>query len=414
MYLFCSLLFFRLRFLSFAKSFRCLSELATKYSSLLRERKKGEQSVPSSADLLQRWFALRPLLRFLLPSPDLIDRKLVICSKATARLQRAKLPAGEEIKLANRWWAGSAALGGVDRAVTSSSPAAAPSISSLHLRNPLSDDHHHLLDPNPGATNSSGSNTNNNDSASAEDHSAGADTGGGDTTPGSSTADRRRPRGRPSGSKNKPKPPIIITRDSPNALRSHVLEISTGTDIMDAVTVFARRRQRGVAVLSGSGVVANVTLRQPAAPPGAVVSLHGRFEILSLSGAFLPAPSPPGATGLTIYLAGGQGQVVGGTVVGELVASGPVIVIAATFSNATYERLPLEEEEPPSADEPLPFESAVGASPMQQNAEGGEQFSMLPPPPPPPLFNVPQNLMTNGQLPHDVFGAWAPRPPTNY
>ncbi|KAL0915119.1 hypothetical protein M5K25_015518 [Dendrobium thyrsiflorum] len=311
--------------------------------------------------------------------------------------------------LANRWWAGSAGLGGVDRSVSSSSPAAAPSIPSLHLRNPLSDDHPHLLDPNPGATNSSGSNTNNNDSASAEDQSAGADTGGGDTTPGSTTVDRRRPRGRPAGSKNKPKPPIIITRDSPNALRSHVLEISSGTDIMDAVTTFARRRQRGVAILSGSGIVANVTLRQPAAPPGAVVSLHGRFEILSLSGAFLPAPSPPGAAGLTIYLAGGQGQVVGGTVLGELVASGPVIVIAATFSNATYERLPLEEEEPPATDEPLGFDAAVGAAAMQQNAEGGEQFSTMP-----PLYNVPPNLMPNGQLPHDVFGAWAPRPPTNY
>ncbi|ERM94933.1 hypothetical protein AMTR_s00009p00189120 [Amborella trichopoda] len=153
----------------------------------------------------------------------------------------------------------------------------------------------------------------------------------------------RRPRGRPPGSKNKPKPPIIITRDSPNALRSHVMEVASGSDVAESVAAFARRRQRGVCVLSGSGVVANVTLRQPAAP-GAIVTLHGRFEILSLSGAFLPGPAPPGATGLTVYLAGGQGQVVGGCVVGALVASGPVMVVAATFANATYERLPLEEE----------------------------------------------------------------------
>ncbi|KAE8794201.1 AT-hook motif nuclear-localized protein 23-like [Hordeum vulgare] len=78
---------------------------------------------------------------------------------------------------------------------------------------------------------------------------------------------------------------------------------------------------------------------------GSVVTLHGRFEILSLSGAFLLSPCPPGATGLVVYLAGGQGQVVGGTVIGELVASGPVMVVAATFSNATYERLPLADEE---------------------------------------------------------------------
>ena len=85
--------------------------------------------------------------------------------------------------------------------------------------------------------------------------------------------------------------------------------------------------------------MANVTLRQPSAP-GAVVALHGRFEILSLTGTFLPGPAPPGSTGLTVYLAGGQGQVVGGSVVGSLVAAGPVMVIAATFANATYERLP--------------------------------------------------------------------------
>ncbi|GLT53602.1 hypothetical protein SLA2020_268620 [Shorea laevis] len=98
--------------------------------------------------------------------------------------------------------------------------------------------------------------------------------------------------------------------------------------------------------MSGTGTVTNVTLRQPATP-GAIVTLHGRFEILSLAGSFLPPPAPPAATGLTIYLAGGQGQVVGGSVVGTLIAAGPVVIMAASFSNAAYERLPLEEEENP-------------------------------------------------------------------
>ncbi|CAN0841811.1 AT-hook motif nuclear-localized protein 24 [Linum grandiflorum] len=152
----------------------------------------------------------------------------------------------------------------------------------------------------------------------------------------------RRPRGRPAGSKNKPKPPIIITRDSANALRTHLMEVADGCDIVDSVATFARRRQRGVCIMSGTGTVTNVTLRQPASP-GAVVTLHGRFEILSLAGSFLPPPAPPAATGLTIYLAGGQGQVVGGSVVGTLTASGPVVIMAASFSNAAYERLPLAD-----------------------------------------------------------------------
>ncbi|PPS07284.1 hypothetical protein GOBAR_AA13358 [Gossypium barbadense] len=170
----------------------------------------------------------------------------------------------------------------------------------------------------------------------------------------------RRPRGRPAGSKNKPKPPIIVTRDSANALRTHVMEIGDGCDIVESVATFARRRQRGVCIMSGTGTVTNVTLRQPASA-GAVVTLHGRFEILSLAGSFLPPPAPPAATGLTIYLAGGQGQVVGGSVVGTLTCSGPVVIMAASFSNAAYERLPLEEEEPQ-----LPMQGGAIGSPTAE------------------------------------------------
>ncbi|KAL2940388.1 AT-hook motif nuclear-localized protein 21 [Bienertia sinuspersici] len=126
---------------------------------------------------------------------------------------------------------------------------------------------------------------------------------------GGNNSSGRRPRGRPAGSKNKPKPPIIVTRDSPNALKSHVLEVSQGSDVVESVTQFARRRGRGICVFSGSGTVTNVNLRQPAAPAGSVMTLHGRFEILSLTGTALPPPAPPGAGGLTVFLAGGQGQV---------------------------------------------------------------------------------------------------------
>lgn len=217
--------------------------------------------------------------------------------------------------------------------------------------------------------------------------------------PSSSSGGGRRPRGRPPGSKNKPKPPIVITKESPNALRSHVLEISNGSDISECIATFAHRRHRGVSVLSGSGIVTNVNLRQPAAP-GGVLSLQGRFEILSLSGAFLPAPSPPGATGLTVYLAGGQGQVVGGTVVGQLMASGPVMVIAATFTNATYERLPLEDDD----------QLEGGGGEMQGNSpksqtENVPSSSMA-------IYNQAPKLLPNGQMQQqqqDMFWATPPR-----
>ncbi|KAK1426455.1 hypothetical protein QVD17_15127 [Tagetes erecta] len=167
-----------------------------------------------------------------------------------------------------------------------------------------------------------------------------------DTNAPSGDTLNRRPRGRPPGSKNKPKPPIIITKESANTLRSHILEITNGCDVFDCIGTYATKRQRGVCIINGSGTVNNVTLRQPTSSvTGPVLTLQGRFEILSLCGSFLPPPAPPGATSLSVYLAGGEGQVVGGNVVGALIAAGPVIVIAASFSNVAYERLPLEEDD---------------------------------------------------------------------
>ncbi|KAM7472119.1 hypothetical protein LguiA_010302 [Lonicera macranthoides] len=211
----------------------------------------------------------------------------------------------------------------------------------------------------------------------------------------------RRPRGRPAGSKNKPKPPIIITRDSPNALRSHVMEVANGSDIQESIANFATRKQRGVCILSGSGTVTNVTLRQPTSP-GAVVSLHGRFEVLSLSGSFLPPPAPPAASGLTIYLAGGQGQVVGGSVVGPLLAAGPVVIMAASFGNAAYERLPLEDEDQSQV-------QVSGSGALDSPGIVGQQQLMTDPNT--SLFHgLAPNLLNSIQLPSD--GYWgAGRPP---
>ncbi|KAJ4775128.1 AT-hook motif nuclear-localized protein 22 [Rhynchospora pubera] len=220
----------------------------------------------------------------------------------------------------------------------------------------------------------------------------------------------RRPRGRPAGSKNKPKPPIIITRDSANALRSHVMEIGGGCDIVDSVATFARRRQRGVCVLSGSGAVTNVTLRQPSTP-GSVVNLHGRFEILSLSGSFLPPPAPPAATGLTVYLAGGQGQIVGGSVVGALIASGPVIIMAASFGNAAYEILPLEDEEQIQVQPPMGPPGMMGpghahAQAQAQSPPEQTQQQLLADPNSGGYHGLTPNLLNNVQLPADAYG-WA-------
>jgi Plants and Prokaryotes Conserved (PCC) domain len=164
----------------------------------------------------------------------------------------------------------------------------------------------------------------------------------------------KRPRGRPPGSKNKLKPPVVITREAEPAaaMRPHVLEIPNGHDIVDSLIGFSRRRNLGVCVLTGTGSVSNVTLHQPASVPGVSgggsIVFHGRFEILSISATFLPPAMsallpPPANGGMSISLAGPHGQIVGGTVAGPIVTAGTVIMVVAAFNNPTFHRLPGEE-----------------------------------------------------------------------
>ncbi|KAH7571858.1 hypothetical protein ACOSQ2_014949 [Xanthoceras sorbifolium] len=285
--------------------------------------------------------------------------------------------------MANRWWAGQVGLPGMDTSATSTP----------------------MKKPDLGISMANNNNSNGESRSGDEEEREHSD----EPREGGIEISTRRPRGRPPGSKNKPKPPIFVTRDSPNALKSHVIEIANGSDVAETLANFARRRQRGVCVLSGSGTVINVTLRQPS-DPSAVMAIHGRFEILSLTGAFLPGPAPPGSTGLTIYLAGGQGQVVGGSVVGSLVASGPVMVIAATFSNATYERLPLEEEEDGGSGGTQGGQLGGGGGGSSNGGSGG-----IGDPSGLPVYNnLPPNLVANGgQLNHEAYGNWVHgRPPT--
>ncbi|KAL4556479.1 hypothetical protein LXL04_039134 [Taraxacum kok-saghyz] len=172
-----------------------------------------------------------------------------------------------------------------------------------------------------------------------------------DVNDGASIEVARRPRGRPPGSKNKPKPPVVITREAEPSMSPYVLELPGGIDIVDAVARYCRKRNIGLSVLTGSGTVANVSLRQPSSTPAATVTFHGRFDLLSISATVLPSSLSPSsavaafANGFTISLAGPQGQIVGGAVSGPLMSAGTVYIIAASFNNPLYHRLPSEEDD---------------------------------------------------------------------
>ncbi|KAI5001979.1 hypothetical protein ZWY2020_026629 [Hordeum vulgare] len=212
---------------------------------------------------------------------------------------------------------------------------------------------------------------------------------------------RKRPRGRPLGSRNKPRPPVVLVRESAAAMRPVVLELAAGCDVAGAVAAFARRRGVGVSVLCGRGALAAVTLRLSTSPETSrAVRLEGRFDVLSLSGTVLPAAvegagTPPAP--FSVSLAGGDGQVVGGTVAGEMTAAdGGVVLVAATFVSAEVHRLPEAEAEA-----------------VVEEADGRQEQERRPATPPPPPPQAQQMVATSAaDLGHiaaygGVLG-WAP------
>ncbi|KAI4339762.1 hypothetical protein MLD38_024670 [Melastoma candidum] len=159
----------------------------------------------------------------------------------------------------------------------------------------------------------------------------------------------RRPRGRPPGSKNKPKPPLVLTQDPDSTsllLAPYVLEIPPRNDIVQSVSRFCRRNSLSLLLLSATGSISNFTLRQPSPTPApSTITFHGRFEVLSLSAAFLGEGSTELGDGVVVTVAGPRGQIVGGKVVGPLVADGTVVVVAASFNRPSFHRLGVEGEQ---------------------------------------------------------------------
>ncbi|XP_055821155.1 AT-hook motif nuclear-localized protein 28-like [Solanum dulcamara] len=201
----------------------------------------------------------------------------------------------------------------------------------------------------------------------------------------------RRPRGRPPGSKNKPKPEsnfILTTRDDhveKPTMSPYILEIPIGADIIDSIYRFCGNQNMGLCILNGSGTVTNVTLKQPSINPAdSTITFHGSFNILSISATIIPSDFSRVPNGFSISLAGPQGQVVGGPVIGPLLSAGPVCLIAATFNNPFYHKFPAGDD------------GDGGHSPVSDAGDSG----------PSPGSTHQEYCYSSNQLPSDVI--WAP------
>ncbi|PON92886.1 PPC domain containing protein [Trema orientale] len=113
----------------------------------------------------------------------------------------------------------------------------------------------------------------------------------------------------------------------------HIITVNTGEDVTMKIISFSQQGPRAICILSANGVISSVTLRQPDSS-GGTLTYEGRFEILSLSGSFMPnetAGTRSRSGGMSVSLASPDGRVVGGGVAGLLVAASPVQVVVGSF-----------------------------------------------------------------------------------
>ncbi|XP_054808531.1 AT-hook motif nuclear-localized protein 5-like [Prosopis cineraria] len=155
------------------------------------------------------------------------------------------------------------------------------------------------------------------------------------SAPGSGTPSQKRNRGRPPGTGRKQQLAALgewMNSSAGLAFAPHVITIGAGEDIVAKLLSLSQQRPRALCIMSGTGTVSSVTLRQPAS---ANISLtyEGRFQILCLSGSYLVSEDggPCDRTGgLSVSLSSPEGHVIGGGVA-VLIAASPVQVVVCSF-----------------------------------------------------------------------------------
>ncbi|GAU41031.1 hypothetical protein TSUD_133380 [Trifolium subterraneum] len=130
------------------------------------------------------------------------------------------------------------------------------------------------------------------------------------STQASSSIVGGRPRGRPPGSKNISKTPIVVANVNSNPLGSHMIEISSRNDVSKRLFDYSHRQGRGICILNANGEVAQVKVRQST---GMIATLIGRFKIISITGTIHPSLENPKE--LTICLSDPGNRFIAGSVI---------------------------------------------------------------------------------------------------
>ncbi|CAN4127442.1 unnamed protein product [Withania somnifera] len=124
------------------------------------------------------------------------------------------------------------------------------------------------------------------------------------------------------------------------------------------VISFSQQGPRAICILSANGIISRVTLNQPDSS-GGTLTYEGRFEILSLTGSFMPSETGGmrnRSGGMSVSLVSPDWRVVGGGVAGLLVAASPVQIVIGSFlaGDQHEQRTKKNKPDPVIAAVPLP------------------------------------------------------------
>ncbi|XP_022738581.1 AT-hook motif nuclear-localized protein 1-like [Durio zibethinus] len=164
----------------------------------------------------------------------------------------------------------------------------------------------------------------------------------------------------------------------------HIITVNAGEDVTMNIISFSQQGPRAICILSANGVISSVTLRQSDSS-GGTLTYEGRFEILSLSGSFMP--NDTGGTrgrsgGMSVSLASPDGRVVGGGVAGLLVAASPVQVVVGSFlAGNQHEQKPKKQKHESISAATLMAAIPVSSADPKSNISSafrGDSWSSLP------------------------------------
>ncbi|KAI9082750.1 hypothetical protein K1719_035324 [Acacia pycnantha] len=154
----------------------------------------------------------------------------------------------------------------------------------------------------------------------------------------------------------------------------HIITINSGEDITMKIISFSQQGPRAICILSATGVISSVMLQQ-ADSFGGTLTYEGQFEILSLSGSFMPnesAGTRSRSGGMSVSLVSPEGRVIGGSVAGLLVAASPVQVVVGSFLAGNQHDVKTKKQKneivstaivPLSAADPMPILSSPPSFP---------------------------------------------------